>query len=134
MLKCAMMADFSINLPDEPGELSRLTTMLSDAGINLVALWGYGPGKGDARFYCVPERAEQFRSFADTAGLDVQEGKTMYLSGADEGGALVETLDKIAAAGISLQAIEAVAIRGEFGCFLWADEQNWDALANLLTS
>lgn len=66
MLKCAMMADFSINLPDEPGELSRLTAMLREAGINL-------------------------------------------------------------------QAIESVAVRGEFGCFLWADEQNWDVLANLLT-
>ncbi|MEE9131303.1 MAG: hypothetical protein V3T84_14890 [Phycisphaerales bacterium] len=133
MLKCAMMADFSINMPDEPGELSRLTAMLREAGINLVALWGYGPGTGEARFYCVPEQAEQFRSFVNTAGFQVQEGKTLYLSGADEGGALVETLQKIAAAGINLQAIEAVAIRGEFGCFLWADEQNWDALANLLT-
>ncbi len=133
MLKCAMMADFSINLPDEPGELSRLTTMLREAGINLVALWGYGSGTGEARFYCVPERAEQFRSFANTAGFQVREGKTLYLSGTDEGGALVETLEKIAAAGINLQAIEAVAIRGEFGCFLWADEQNWEALANLLT-
>lgn len=133
MLKCAMMADLAVNLPDEPGELSRLTAMLQEAGINLVALWGYGPGKGDARFYCVPEQAEQFRSFANTAGFQVQEGKTLYLSGTDEGGALVETLQKIADAGINLQAIEAVAIRGEFGCFLWADEQNWDALANLLT-
>ncbi len=133
MLNCAMMADFSVNLPDEPGELSRLTAMLREAGINLVALWGYGPGTGEARFYCVPEQAEQFRSFAKTAGFEVQEGKTLYLSGTDEGGALVETLQRIAAAGINLQAIEAVAIRGEFGCFLWADEQNWDALANLLT-
>lgn len=133
MLKCAMMADFSINLPDEPGELSRLTAMLREAGINLVALWGYGPGTGDARFYCVPEQAEKFRSFANTAGFQVQEGKTLYLSGTDEGGALVQTLQKIADAGINLQAIEAVAIRGEFGCFLWADEQNRGALVGLLT-
>lgn len=133
MLKCAVMADFSVNLPDVPGELSRLTAMLRESSVNLVALWGYGPATGDARFYCVPEQAEQFRAFADSIGLQVHEGKTLYLSGADEGGALVQTLEKIGAAGINLQAIEAVAIRGEFGCFLWADEQNWGALANLLT-
>lgn len=104
-----------------------------EAGINLVALWGHVSGTGEARFYCVPEQAEQFRTFADTAGLQMQEGKTLYLSGTDEGGALVQTLDRIAAAGINLQAIEAVAIRGEFGCFLWADEQNWEALSSLLT-
>ena len=51
MLKCALMADFSVNLPDEPGELSRLAAMLRESGVNLVALWGYGPGTGDARFY-----------------------------------------------------------------------------------
>ena len=77
MLKCAMMADFSIKMPDEPGELSRLTALLREAGINLVALWGYGPGTGHARFYCVPERAEQFRSFANTAGLQVHEGLSL---------------------------------------------------------
>ncbi len=133
MAKWAMMSDFSIDLPNRPGELARLASILREADVSLVGLWGYGSGQGQARFYCVPERAEQFRDFAQSAGLSVTEGKTFYLSGSDRPGALVEWLDKIAAAGINLQAIEAVGIHGEFGCFIWAEPKDLDNLKKLLT-
>lgn len=133
MAKGAMMSDFSISLPDRPGELARLASMLREAEVNLVGLWGYGAGQGKARFYCVPETAEQFRNFAHSAGLEVEEGKTFYLTGAGQPGSLTEWLDKIASAGINLHAIQAVQMHGEFGCFIWADSEDWDALARLLT-
>ncbi len=133
MSKWAMMSDFAINLPDRPGELARLASMLREADVGLVGLWGYGPGQDKARFYCVPERAEQFRNFVRSAGFDVTEGTTFYLTGDDRPGALVEWLDKIAAAGINLQAIEAVGIHGEFGCFVWADPDDHDRLKKMLT-
>ncbi len=133
MSKWAMMSDFAVSLPDRPGELARLASMLREADVGLVGLWGYGPGQDKARFYCVPERAEQFRNFTRSAGLDVTEGTTFYLTGADRPGALVEWLDKIAAAGINLQAIEAVGIQGEFGCFIWANPDDHERLKKMLT-
>ncbi|MHC4416281.1 MAG: hypothetical protein ACYS0G_13455 [Planctomycetota bacterium] len=133
MAKCAMMSDFSISLPDRPGELARLAAMMREADVNLVGLWGFGPKSGKARFYCVPEAADQFRNFARSAGLEIEEGKTLYIAGPDQPGALTEWLDRIASAGINLHAIEAVRIHGEFGGFIWADAKDWDALARLLT-
>ena len=131
--KWAKMSDFSISLPDRPGELARLAGRMREADISLVGLWGYGAGQDNARFYCVPENSDQFRSFAAAAGLTVEEGKTFYLTGADHPGALVEWLEKIAAAGINLHAIQAVRIEGEFGGFVWTDPQDWEALGRLLT-
>ncbi len=133
MAKAAMMSDFSISLPDRPGELARLASMLREAEVNLVGLWGYGAGQGKARFYCVPATSEQFRNFARSAGREVEDGKTFYLTGAGQPGAFTEWLDKIASAGINLHAIQAVQMHGEFGCFIWADSEDWDALARLLT-
>ena len=133
MAKCAMMSDFLISLPDHPGELARLAKILREAEVNLVGLWGYGRGEGKARLYCVPQNAEEFRKFAESAGLDVNEGKTFYITGVDHPGALLDSLDQIAAAGINLHAIEVVQIGGEFGGFVWADSRDWDALAKLLT-
>jgi prephenate dehydratase len=132
MAKWAMMSDFSLQLPDRPGELARLAAMLREADVNLVGLWGYGGGRGSARFYCVPERADQFRNFARSAGLEFEEGRTFYLTGTDHPGALVRWLEKIASAGINLQAIDAVQVRGEFAGFIWADAGDWDALTELL--
>jgi prephenate dehydratase len=90
------------------------------------------PEGGTARFYCVPESAEQFRNFAKSAELAVREGMTFYLNAADHGGMLVQTLEQIAAAKINLLAIQAVAIQGEFGCFLWAAPEDSEALQRLL--
>ncbi|MEE8508612.1 MAG: hypothetical protein V3T07_06060 [Myxococcota bacterium] len=132
MSKWAMMSDFSIDLPDRPGELARLASMLRQADVNLVGLWGYGAGKDKARFYCVPERAEQFRNFARSAGLAVTEGKTFYFTGTDRPGALVEWLEKIAASGVNLLAIEAIGIHSEVGCFIWVEPKDFDTVAGLL--
>jgi hypothetical protein len=133
MAKWAIMADFSIRLPDKPGELARVAAMLREAGVNLVGLWGYGESRGSARIYCVPERAEHFRDFARTSNLTFEEGKTYYLTGADQPGAFAQWLDKIGSAGINLQAIEAVRIHGVFGVFVWAAPEHWPALTKLLT-
>ncbi len=132
MAKWAIMADFSIRLPDRPGALARLAAMMREAGVDLVGVWGYGESRERARFYCVPERPGHFRDFARTTNLEVEEGKTFYLTGADEPGALVEWLEKIGSAGINLQAIEAIRIHGVFGVFIWADAKDWYALTQLL--
>ncbi|MHC5007215.1 MAG: hypothetical protein ACYTGF_07660 [Planctomycetota bacterium] len=133
MAKWAIMADFSIRLPDRPGELARLAAMMQEAGVSLVGLWGYGEGRERARFYCVPEHPELFRDFARSANLETEEGKTFYLTGADQPGALVTWLERIGSAGINLQGIEAVRIHGVFGVFIWADAKDWYALTQLLT-
>ncbi len=133
MAKWKRMADFWIDLPDRPGELARLAARLRAADVNLLGLWGYGAQDGHARFYCVPESPEQFRNFAQSAELNTREGVTFYLCAADQGGSLVQTLEHIAKAGINLLAIQAVSIQGEFGCFLWANAEDWPELAKVLS-
>lgn len=133
MASWQMLPDFSIDLPDRPGELARLAARFREADINLIGLWGYGGGPGGrARFFCVPERAEQFRAFIESTELKVTEGTTFYVTGGDTGGALVERLDRIAAAGINLHAIEAMRVDDRFGCFLWAAAGDWRRLAEIL--
>lgn len=134
MREWAMMSDFSISLPDRPGELARLAARFRAADINLIGLWGYGSGgpSKHARFYCVPESAEQFRGFIESAELDAEEGTTFYITGVNEVGALVKTLEAIAGAGINLLAIQCTAYNGQFGSFVWADPKDWEKLARVL--
>ena len=132
MTKWARMADFAIELPDRPGELARLAKKFRAADVSLIGIWGYG-GKGqNARFYCVPESADQFRNFADSAGLNITEGTTFYLSGSDTVGTLVRMLEEIASSGVNLHAIQCVSFNGEFGCFVWADPADWETLTRLI--
>ncbi|NNF43223.1 MAG: hypothetical protein HKO59_04060 [Phycisphaerales bacterium] len=133
MMRWARMSDFSITLPDRPGELARLGARLRAADVNLVGLWGYGgDGGGLARFYCVPEQAEQFRNFVESAELETTEGTTLFVSGDNDVGALVKTLETIAAGSINLRAIQSVAFGGEFGCFIWAEPSDWAELERVM--
>jgi hypothetical protein len=128
----AQMSDFSMTLPDRPGELARLAARLRAADVNLLGLWGYGGEGREARFFCVPESSDQFRNFAESAGLAVREGHCFYIAGDDSVGALVRTLEDLASAAINLRGIQTVAARGHFGCFVWADPKDWEKLAQLL--
>ncbi|UCD76220.1 MAG: hypothetical protein JSV91_04715 [Phycisphaerales bacterium] len=132
-LRSATKADFSITLEDRPGALAALSLKMQEAGIELLGLWGYGGRAGTGKLYCVPKDARQFREFAQDEGLEVEEGLTIYLSGADRGGALVESLELIAQGGINVHAIQAISVHGEFGCFIWADAADWDTIAEMLS-
>ncbi len=131
-LKWATKDDFSVALAEKPGELASLSAKMQEAGVALLGLWGDHSVKGKSNFHCVPESSKKFRAFAEQEGLDITEGMTIYLNGPDGGGALVETLEEIATAGVSIHAIQAVAVHGEFGCFIWADQEDWDVLFRTL--
>jgi hypothetical protein len=131
-LKWATKDDFAIELPDRPGALARLSAQLQEAGVGLLGLWGDHRVDGKENFHCVPESPKQFRQWAEKEGMPVSEGMTVYLHGDDKEGALVDTLEEIATAGVSIQAIQAVVIRREFGCFIWVADEDWDALFHAL--
>lgn len=126
------MTYFAFSLPNRPGELARLTEHLRAGGINLLGLWGYAHGEEAPRLSCVPENPDAFERFAETSGLDFEMGDAFYTSGADRAGALFDTLRRISDAGINVDAIEAVAADGSFGCFIWADEEGWSRLEDLI--
>jgi hypothetical protein len=129
------MPDFSITLSDRPGEFAKLAARFRQADITLIGLWGYSARQGgEAYFHCVPESAEQFRNFALSAEIQAEEGRAFYLQGSAGSASLVETLDRIAGAGINLRAIQGVRRGDEFGCFIWADPNDWPMLTRLLNS
>jgi hypothetical protein len=131
-LKWATKDDFAIELPNRPGELARLSARLQDAGVSLLGLWGDHNVDGKENFHCVPESPRQLRQWAEKEGVQISEGMTVYLHGDDKEGALVDTLEEIATAGVSIQAIQAVVIGNEFGCFIWVADDDWDALFHAL--
>ncbi|MBX3374091.1 MAG: hypothetical protein KF817_09665 [Phycisphaeraceae bacterium] len=132
MLSWQVLTDFGVILPDRPGELGRFGARLRAADINLIGLWGSGSGHDGAHFQCIPDNPDQFRNFAQSIDLRVQEGSTFLLSGADHPGVLVEILERIAARSINLRRIHSVSIDGRFGCFVWADAADWRTLTDLL--
>jgi prephenate dehydratase len=123
---------FSVDVEDRPGALADFCAALRDNKVNLKGLWGFGIGMGKAQIISVPQNPKQFQKATSAAGYAAKEGTAFYLTGADRVGALCKTLDLAKSAGMNLHALDALAIGGKFGAYIWGEENQAEALAKAL--
>lgn len=126
---------FFIRVSDTPGQAARMGSFFCDEGVDLEGMWGLGIGQGSAQIYIVPKDPSQFRKVIQKrADWKYAEGTCFRVSAPDEVGALAKMLDSIADAGINLQGVDAVAVSGQVGCYVWPTESDADKLEDLLNS
>lgn len=112
-----------ITTADTPGEGARVLAALSDSGVNLMAFHAFPLGNGQAQLDFVPGDDRAFADAAKKANLSLSGPKTVFLVEADDRrGALAELLEKLAAAGTNVTAIDAVKAGPRFGALIWVKE------------
>ncbi|MCE5309906.1 MAG: hypothetical protein LLG20_19910 [Acidobacteriales bacterium] len=117
---------YSIIVPNKPGEGACLLKMFSDAGVNLIGLWGYPKGAGKAQVDVVPAEGKAFTAAVRKAKLKAGKKQTGFLvQGEDKVGAAGEVLEKLSAAKINVHAVQATSAGcGCFGMFLQVDPKD----------
>jgi hypothetical protein len=112
---------YYVSVPDKPGEASRILTQLHEAGVNLLGFSGFPQGARKAQLDFLPEDPKTFAKAARKIGLTLSAKKTGFLiQGEDRPGAVAELLGKLAAAGINVTAVQAIAAgSGVYGGMLW---------------
>ena len=126
---------FYVQVPNKPGEGARLLGALQEGGINLLAFSGFPEGRGSQLDF-VPTDPAAFRQFARKAKWKLTGPKRAFLiSGEDRVGAVAETHQRLAAAGINVTAIDAVcAGAGRYGAILWVVPRDFTKAAKLLAA
>lgn len=117
---------FSLTVANKTGEGAKLLTSLKDAGIDLLAFWGY-PMKGKkAQFDIVPTDPKAFNKAAKKLGLEIDSKQTaLYVAGEDQPGSVAKAAAKLAAAGISIRAAQALSTGdGKFGLLIEVAEDD----------
>jgi len=111
---------YSVQVPNKMGEGACVLGVLRDAGVNLIAFWGYPFGRGRARLDLIPEDKALFLNAAKQAKLKLnKERAAFYVQGDDQPGAIAEVLSKLAAARINVDAVQGVAAgSGRFGAIV----------------
>ncbi|MGH8671865.1 MAG: hypothetical protein ACREUA_07495 [Burkholderiales bacterium] len=124
---------FSMQTADRAGEGLRLLSALRDAGIGLLAFTGFPSGRR-VQMDFVPEDSAAFIKAARKLGLALSPKKSGFIiEGKDRVGAIVNTLAKLAKAGISVVAMDAVcAGKGRFGAIFWVKPAEVERVAKLL--
>jgi hypothetical protein len=118
MAKPKRVTYFKTMLEDKPGAGLAFAQALKKGKINLAALWAYGTQTGQAEVYCIPKDVDKLRAFVKGAGMTTWDAVGFLLKGPDKTGALIDTLDALAKAGVNITAIHAIAAVGNFGAFV----------------
>lgn len=100
---------YSASIPNKVGEGARILAALRDAGVNLIAFWGYPNGAGRAQLEFMPENGAAFIAAAKRAKIRLSKKRmALYTCGDDRPGAVADILEKLAAARINVDAVQAV--------------------------
>ena len=123
---------FSVSVEHKAGVMSEIAKKLKEHDVDLTALWGFGMGPDRAEIICQPTNGDLFKKAAESAGWTVREGTAFEITGEDRVGALVEMLDNVASKGVNIEAINAVAVGGQFGGCIWAPKGEEEKLGKIL--
>ena len=124
----------STQVDDAPGVLARITAGLRDAGINLKAAGGWLEGGGKATLMCIPDDPAALRAAAAQEGIATQEEAVLWVEGPDRPGALADFTAKLAAAGINIESMKALAVGGQFAAiFSFESEQVVDRVVAMMS-
>jgi len=100
------------------------------ADITLMSLWARGNNDNTSTMRCIPERDAQFRDFAKSAELQINEEKVIHVTEDERGGDFIRILEKVANLNANIDAIEAVTLEGKTG---WVISTDSDLVDSLLT-
>jgi len=116
---------YSASVANKVGEGARVLGALRDAGVNLIALWGYPRGAGKATLEFIPDNGAAFVAAAKGAKLKLSKKQiAFHVEGDDRPGAVAEMLAKLAAAKISVGALHAVcAGSGRYGAVIFLPQK-----------
>ncbi|MBS1872546.1 MAG: hypothetical protein JSU00_04980 [Acidobacteria bacterium] len=125
---------FSIEIAHKTGEGAKALGVFRDAGVGLVAVWGY-PTKGKkGRIDLVAADKAALTKAAKKAGIVLGPKQTAFLlEGDDQTGALAGLLGKLAEGGINVIAAQAVCGgEGKFGGVITVGAEDVKKAAKLL--
>src|SRR6201981_3617355 len=87
---------YSASILNKVGEGARVLGALRDAGVNLIAFWGYKHGAGQAQLEFMPEDGATFVAAAKQAKLRMRKRTALYIHCEDRPGAIPDILAQLA--------------------------------------
>jgi len=108
-------------VPDKPGQAVSILAAIRGAGVNLIAFSGFPSGARKAQLDFIAEDSAAFTKAAKSAAIKLSKKMSGFLiQGEDRPGAVADTLNKLAQAGINVTSVQAIcAGMGRYGGLLW---------------
>jgi hypothetical protein len=106
------MRDFSIPLTHRPGELGRVAGALSKKGVNLKSVSAMTLGN-QAAVRIIADDVDAARAALKEANIRFEETELATVLLENQAGELANMADKLANAGLNLQAVYVIGLEGD---------------------
>ncbi len=103
---------FTITVQNQPGAVAAIAKALGSAKVNILALLGTAQGAAGT-VHLLVEDAKRAKKVLDKAKLVYEETGVEQHELANKPGALAQHLEKLAAKGVNLSSIHAMAVKGK---------------------
>jgi hypothetical protein len=104
----------TMNIPNQPGQMARISEMMGDAGVNIIALFvsTTTPG-GEGLFRFVPDHPEKAAATLKSHGIEVQEDEVIAAETPHHAGGLLAVLNPLKRAGVNVSYLYPAIQTGE---------------------
>jgi hypothetical protein len=107
----AKTKQYTISVQNQPGSVLEVVRALGNAKVNILSLLGTAQGTSGI-VHLIAEDPKRARKALDEAKLNYQETEAEQYELLNKPGALVQSLEKLAAKGVNLSSIHATAVKG----------------------
>jgi hypothetical protein len=114
----------TVKLDSKPGALAQVLGALREAKVNLTASWGYQMGPGEAQAHFFTSDLDRAKQALTKAGKTPKTEPAFWVEDADQIGNYHSVLQKLAKAGINIEATDAFAIGGKFATVIFVAESD----------
>ena len=109
----------TVKVDAKPGALAQVLAALREAKVNLKASWGYQMGPGEAQAHFFTADSDLAKQVLGKQGKTPTTESAFWVEDADQVGNYHGVLQKIAQAGINVEATTAFAIGGKFATVIF---------------
>lgn len=114
----------TISLDPKPGALAQVLGAFREAKVNLTASWGYQMGPGEAQAHFFTSDADRAKQTLSKLGKPPKSEPAFWVEDSDQLGNYHGVLQKLAQAGVNIEATDAFAIGGKFATVIFVNEKD----------
>lgn len=122
----------TVSLDPKPGALAQVLGAFREANVNLTASWAYQMGPGEAQAHFFASDLDRAKQTLTKLGKTPKTEAGFWVEDSDRVGNYHSVLQKIAQAGINIEATDAFAIGGKFATVIFVDEKDVSKTAKAL--
>src|SRR5437879_3873885 len=112
----------TVKLDPKPGALAQVLGAFREAKVNINASWAYQMGPGEAQAHFFTGDLERAKQALTRLGKPPKVEAAFWVDDADQIGSYHSVLEKIAKAGINIEATDAFGIGGKFATIVFVAE------------